>query len=509
MTQTWAACLIAAAMLLMVAGYMQSEKTIAVVVDGNGLNVRTHQPSVGALLREAGVAVGPADIVTPPLDTSLQNVASIVLRHASPVAVVADGRLSRLLTHAATVAEALAETGVLTAPGDVLLLNDRPVPATALLREQSRGAAAGALERLAYAAVHQPGGSTGGRTDVAGDSSENNDPTTVRITLRRAVPVTLREGSAQITFVTTENTLGDALRRAGVPVYLGDVVTPPLESPVGPGALVTLIRARPVTISGDGKTVRTRTQKATIEEVLAEEGFELANKDYSAPEPVANVVAGMSILVTRVREEIITEAEYIPFNTVWQATSELELDERKIAQTGLDGVFLRRIHVVYEDGVQTKRLLEREWIDREPVTKIIAYGTRVVLREVNTIDGPIQYWRKVRVLATWYNSTHGWFPRNSPYYGMTRTGMWATKGIIAVDPNVIRLHTRMYVPGYGFGAAEDTGGLIVGMRVDLAFDEGDPNSSAPGWITVYLLAPAPPASQITYIMPAYPTEWGR
>lgn len=504
MGRTWSAFLVGAALLVMLAGYVQSQKTIAVLVDGIGLDVRTHQRTVGAILREAGVAVAPADIVSPPLDTTLQEDGSIVVRHANAVSVAADGRESWLLTHATTVMEALAESGVKADPGDIVLLNGRQVPATALLREQARTASVGWLQGLAYQAVHQPGGLV-----TPGPADTLIDAATVHVTLRRAVPVTVQDGSAQTTFMTTESTLGDALRQAGVPVYLGDVVTPPLNSPVSPGTLVSLIRARPVTITGDGKTVRTRTQKATVEEVLAEEGFELANKDYSAPEPIADAVAGMNIRVTRVREEIITESEYIPFNTVWQPSSELELDERKVAQSGLDGVFLRRIHVVYEDGVQTKRLLEREWVDREPVTKIVAYGTRVVLREANTVDGPIQYWRKVRVLATWYNATHGWFPRNSPYYGMTRTGAWATKGVIAVDPNVIRLHTKMYVPGYGFGAAEDTGGLIVGMRIDLAFDEGDPNASAPGWITVYLLPPVPPASQITYIMPTNPTEWGR
>ena len=324
------------------------------------------------------------------------------------------------------------------------------------------------------------------------------------ISLQRAVPATLMEGSAETSFLTTAATVGEALRGQGVPVYEGDLVRPALESPLSPGTRIHMDRAYPLTILADGKTLRTRTQADTVEQALAEEGVLLANKDYSEPEPIAAVTAGLSVRVTRVREEIITEEEYLPYNTIWQPAPELELDERMVAQTGLEGVFKRRIHVVYENGVETKRLLEREWVDREPVTKIIAYGIKVVVRDAVTIDGPIQYWRKLRVLATWYNASHGWFPRSSPYYGMTRTGVYATRGIIAVDPNVIRLHTRMYVPGYGFGAAEDTGGLIKGMRIDLAFDEGDPASRAPGWVTIYLLAPPPPASQITYILPDYP-----
>ena len=54
------------------------------------------------------------------------------------------------------------------------------------------------------------------------------------------------------------------------------------------------------------------------------------------------------------------------------------------------------------------------------------------------------------------------------YY--TATGAKAGFGIIAVDPSVIPLGTRMYVPGYGYGVAADTGGAIKGDRIDLCFD---------------------------------------
>ena len=54
-------------------------------------------------------------------------------------------------------------------------------------------------------------------------------------------------------------------------------------------------------------------------------------------------------------------------------------------------------------------------------------------------------------------------------HGQTATGMPAGYGVVAVDPNVIPLGTRMSIPGYGEGVAADTGGAIQGAVIDLWF----------------------------------------
>jgi len=51
--------------------------------------------------------------------------------------------------------------------------------------------------------------------------------------------------------------------------------------------------------------------------------------------------------------------------------------------------------------------------------------------------------------------------------GRTATGMPVGQGVVAVDPSVIPLGTRMYVPGYGNGVAADVGSGIQGTTIDL------------------------------------------
>ena len=52
----------------------------------------------------------------------------------------------------------------------------------------------------------------------------------------------------------------------------------------------------------------------------------------------------------------------------------------------------------------------------------------------------------------------------------TAMGVPCVKGIIAVDPSIIPLGTHVYIPGYGYALAADTGGMINGRHIDLCFD---------------------------------------
>jgi 3D (Asp-Asp-Asp) domain-containing protein/peptidoglycan hydrolase CwlO-like protein len=70
------------------------------------------------------------------------------------------------------------------------------------------------------------------------------------------------------------------------------------------------------------------------------------------------------------------------------------------------------------------------------------------------------------MVATAYFSGGGGLSGN----GITAIGFRARKGIVAVDPRVIPLGTKLYIPGYGEALAADTGGWIKGNRIDLVFE---------------------------------------
>jgi 3D (Asp-Asp-Asp) domain-containing protein len=98
--------------------------------------------------------------------------------------------------------------------------------------------------------------------------------------------------------------------------------------------------------------------------------------------------------------------------------------------------------------------------------------------------------RLLRLESTGYDpgpvdNTRGWV-------GSTRSGERARFGIVAVDPRIIPLGSRVYVEGYGPALAADVGGAIKGPRIDLCFNS---THQARAWgrrsVRVWIVDPVP------------------
>jgi len=281
-------------------------------------------------------------------------------------------------------------------------------------------------------------------------------------------------------------------------LYRADRVFPAAETPVQSGMHIRVERSVPVSIYVDGHVLRTRTHRHRVGEVLADLGVLLNGQDYTVPSLDATLGDGEEVRVIRVTETVVVEQSPIPFETVWRPDENMELDTQGLLQEGAPGVLERRRRVRYENGEVVDRRVEGESVVLAPTPRVMGYGTQVVVRQLDTPSGPVEYWRKFRMLATSYSaSTAGVSPSN-PHYGYTATGARMGNGIVAVDPRFIRLGTQVYVPGYGIGLAADTGGAIKGKRIDLGY--ADENLKLwYSFVDVYLLTPVP--ATINYLNP--------
>lgn len=478
-------CAIVIALLAGWRAYAGTAMPVTLWVDGQPYATVTHVETVGALLEQRGLVLTPADVVWPALDTPLTPDLEINVERARAVLIHADDRSISLQTRATAPEEILAEAGIRVGSYDLVLVNgERDMPTTASFSSgqrvlSSRGSERRSAEELPHA-----------------------------LEVRRAVPLTVRDGGVAVEILSTAATVGEALLAAGLHVYVGDSVLPDMGSPLLPGMRVYILRAVPVEIQADSRIVRMRTRAATVGDALAEEGIALMGMDYCEPAPDTPITDGLTIQVVRLRQVFAIEQEPIGYSVIWQPDSSVEIDQQRLLFPGEEGLRKRRVRILIRDGEEVEREVMDDWVALEPKDKVFAYGTKIVIREMDTPYGPIEYWRKIRVLATSYTAATSGKTRDHPEYGITFAGWRARKGIVAVDPTVIKLRTRMYVPGYGIADVGDTGGGIKGRRIDLCYDE-DNLVLWLKWVDIYLLTPVPPLDQIRYVLPDWPVEPSR
>ncbi len=307
-----------------------------------------------------------------------------------------------------------------------------------------------------------------------------------RITLRHAVTITITDGSAgTISRATTANTVAEALAEIGVTLYLGDGLDPAPESALRNGLTITIDRALPVQITADGVTVETRTQAMTVGALLHEQGVALNGMDYALPPENANLTGGMAVRVVRVTEQIIAESVDVPYEAIYEANAEMDLDTQAVTTAGVAGRDERRIRIRFEDGLEVNRWDDGVVRAQEPVTQVTRYGTRIALRTIDTPDGSREYWRVLRMYATSYH------PAALGGDNITSVGKTLVKGIVAINPRIVSYGTRVYVEGYGEGEAADTGGpRTTPYWIDLGYEDHNYEHWS-GWVQVYLLTPVP------------------
>ena len=483
------ALLVLSCLAVTIAGYLiwqyqQSAITVTVEVNGVAQTIRTHQQHGRQLLRGVGYDLKPEDQVTMP--GTLQNGASISLRRARPVILYEGlghaGGTQQIWSQANTMEGLLGEAGIHLGYKDQVWLDGAPVSAGSDLPAVVWTPPADGFPHRAWEYVATP----------------------LHLAVQRAIPATLLDGeTAPARFFTTAATIGAALEAAEVPIYEGDSVFPPLDARLQPGQRIVIRRSTPIEITLDGLTLATRTRKNSVGDALAEQGLFVMGLDQVTPALDTPIEAHSAIRITRVNEQVLYEEQTLPFDTVWVADDNLPIDTRQVKQAGAQGILRRRYRVRYENGEEVGRELEDTWVAVAPETRTIAYGRKIAPRTLETPDGVITYWRKIRVYATSYSPRRSGTPSTAAWYGRTRLGMQLEKGVVAVDPSVINMQQRMYVPGYGTGIAGDTGGGVIGKWVDLGYGDADYRSWH-WWTDVYLLWPPPASYAIKYVLPNWP-----
>ncbi|MEW6307473.1 MAG: 3D domain-containing protein [Bacillota bacterium] len=257
------------------------------------------------------------------------------------------------------------------------------------------------------------------------------------------------------------------LRQAGVTLSEGDAVF--ATAGVRGLSEVSVIRGRILGVAKGPETALVRTAADDVWQIAAAAGFPVGPHDLLFTEwmPAAALdhMPEAIVHIIGVTFAVRTEATTLPRGTQRRDDPSLELGLTRVLRPGRDGSEELTVKVRYEDGrVAGKELIARKVVSG-PIDRLIGVGT---LTQVHRDGQVIRFSRALEATATAYTpgpeSTGKWAD------GYTAIGLVAGPGIVAVDPKVIPLRTKLYVDGYGFAIAGDVGGAIKGNRVDVCFN---------------------------------------
>ena len=181
--------------------------------------------------------------------------------------------------------------------------------------------------------------------------------------------------------------------------------------------------------------------------------------------------------------KLLERKEEIPFETEIINCDDIDCGQEKIAQNGINGEKIIFEEAVFINNKEISRTFKSEKIIKEPIKKIIKTGTG---KSEN---------KKIKKVLKMNASAYTAGPESTgkrpgdKNYGITATGTKAKHGTVAVDPKIIPLGTDLYIEGYGYAKALDTGGAIKGNKIDLFYNNlCDAKKFGRRNLTVYILS---------------------
>ncbi len=345
--------------------------------------------------------------------------------------------------------------------------------------------------------------------------------------------VTIVDGENYFEVETKGQTVGDALKAADIQLGENDVVSKSIEESLSDGEIITVKRSRLMYLETSGNIYEVFTNQDTVGAALLSDGFQVGKYDEVIPDVNTPVEDGMTVSVTRVYVNVYEITETIPFRVETVENPNLKKNFRVVSRKGKNGSILRTYKKVSKDGAGVTATLIGEETIEEPVAQLEEIGTMddssvapstpsqqpsatpstspspdvapsngkltpgttpdgIPLHAIPTIaqsntvtvidgntaitaSGTFTFSKRIPCTATAYDDSA---QSQGKWAGQTATGRKPAYGVIAVDPKVIPLNSKLYIESadggqswvYGFAVAGDTGGAIKGNKVDLFYN---------------------------------------
>jgi 3D (Asp-Asp-Asp) domain-containing protein/uncharacterized protein YabE (DUF348 family) len=306
-------------------------------------------------------------------------------------------------------------------------------------------------------------------THPAALASTTSGAASAQASSSNAHAVTFQSNGTIAQLTTNAATVGDLLRERNVTVGPRDYLSPQVEVPLSDGLVVIYRAAVPVTVQTSHLRVATISAAEDVGALLAEQHVLVGPDDVVWPALADPVPANGVVRVQHVVAWERNEHHAIAAQTIHHVDFSMAPGTSRTLTKGASGERIVTVRFTQREGAYVVRSVVASHVVRKPRPRVIVDGVgeydafarfaaHGVERTVFIAQSAMQ------MVATAYTADC------AGCSGRTAIGRPAGHGIVAVDPRIIPLGTRLFIPGYGAALAGDTGGSIHGNRIDLGFN---------------------------------------
>lgn len=310
------------------------------------------------------------------------------------------------------------------------------------------------------------------------------------IVIKRAKLVRVEDNGIVSYFLGHDETLGNMLSQKGFVFGSDDDIGANPSENIFDGMKIFIKRAFSVNIESDGDTKKVFLAKGTVADALEKADISVDEDDIVFPSLDTKLNSFTKIRIVRVKYDVKSETQEIPYKTEIIKDSSMYVGEEKIVKEGVNGEKYAFYTEKYVDGELEETVFSKEKVLKEPVNEVKKVGTkqRTTLAAFKNNGAPISDLEVPSDLKLDKNGVPVDYEycisgKATAYTGdpATSTGRKPMPGHIAVDPKEIPYGTELYVVSadgsyvYGYCIAADTGGFVEmgNTDIDLYMDNED------------------------------------
>ncbi len=253
-------------------------------------------------------------------------------------------------------------------------------------------------------------------------TSEPLVATDYQVNIYRSRPVVVVDGALNRVVMTPYQTPVKIAKHAGITLYDEDTAAIGPSSDIineGAGLRMIIDRATQFGFTLYGKNIDARTQAATVGEMLKEKNITLAENDVLSVDQSAPIVAGMAVELWRNGVQTVTQDEEVKFETEQIKDADQAVGYKKVQTPGVAGKRTVTYEVEMKNGQELNRKEIQSVVTAQPQKQVEVVGTKATNTFTGDFAGALA---RLRSCEGSYTSNTG-----NGYYGAYQydLGTWA------------------------------------------------------------------------------------